>query len=140
MKCMQTHICIMLSCIRTHFLKEQLCVLVVICITCPCNDVAQLDTSQLATVDMTMTFFSHSDVLGPSRITRKELASSIVHSALERTLCRFPLLHGGGACYPGLVVLSGDGNRSRSRVAETSARGAQWTDGRSSLTVLRMLR
>ena len=26
------------------------------------------------------------------------------------------------------MVLSGDGNRSRSRVAETSARGSHWTD------------
>ena len=29
----------------------------------PCNDAAMLDTSQPVTVDMTVTFFSHSDVL-----------------------------------------------------------------------------
>ena len=48
----------------------------------PCNVVAQLVRSQPITVDTTVTFFSHSGVLGPSRFTRKELASSIVHSAL----------------------------------------------------------
>ena len=59
----------------------------------PCNVVAQLVTSQPVTEDMTKTFFSHSDVSCASRITRKLLASSIVHSALEHILCRFPLLH-----------------------------------------------
>ena len=44
--------------------------------------VAQLVTSQLVTADLTLTCFSYTDVLGPSRITRKQLASSIVHSAL----------------------------------------------------------
>ena len=37
------------------------------CLLNPCNVVAQLVTSQPVTV----TFFSHSDVLGPRRITRK---------------------------------------------------------------------
>ena len=61
------------------------------CLLNPCNVVAQLVTSQPVTVVTTVTFFSHSDVLGPSRITRKYLASSIVHSALEHVLCCFPL-------------------------------------------------
>ena len=56
------------------------------CLLNLCNVVAQLVTSQPVTVDTTVTFFSHSDVLGPSRITRKQLASSIVHSALD-TFC-----------------------------------------------------
>ena len=62
------------------------------CLLNPCNVVAQLVTSQPVTVDTTVTFFSHSDVLGPSRITRKWLASSIVHSALEHDFCLFPTL------------------------------------------------
>ena len=41
------------------------------CLLNPCDVVAQLATSQPATADTTVTFFSHSDVLGPSRITRK---------------------------------------------------------------------
>ena len=41
------------------------------CLFKPCNVVALLVTSQPVTVDTTVTFFSHSDVLGPSRITRK---------------------------------------------------------------------
>ena len=41
------------------------------CLLSPCNVVAQLVTSQLVAEDTTATFFSHSDVLGPSRITRK---------------------------------------------------------------------
>ena len=56
------------------------------CLLNPCNVVAQLVTSQPVTVDTTVTFFSHSDVLGPSRITRKKLSSSIVHSELEHVL------------------------------------------------------
>ena len=44
---------------------------------------AQWVTSQLVTANTTVTFFSHTGVLGPSRIVRKHLASSIVHSALE---------------------------------------------------------
>ena len=58
--------------------------------------------------------FSCTDVLGPSRIVRTQLASSTVHSALEHVLCCFPLLHGSGASYPGNGVLSGDGIYSRS--------------------------
>ena len=50
------------------------------CLLNPCNVFAQLVTSQSVAVDTTMTFFSRSDVLGPSRITRKQLASSIAHS------------------------------------------------------------
>ena len=42
-----------------------------ICLLNPCNVVAQLVSSQPVTVDTTVTFFSHSDVLGSSRITRK---------------------------------------------------------------------
>ena len=76
--------------------------------------VAQLVTSQLIAEETTVTFFSHSDVLGPSRITRKYLTLSTVHSAIELVLCCFPLLHGSGAGYLGFVVLSGDGIRSRS--------------------------
>ena len=38
----------------------------------PCNLVAPLLTSQLATVVLTMTEITHLDVLGPSRITRKD--------------------------------------------------------------------
>ena len=41
------------------------------CLLNLCNVVAQLVTSQPVTVDTTVTFFPHSDVLGPSRITRK---------------------------------------------------------------------
>ena len=41
------------------------------CFLNPCNVVAQLVTSQPVTVDATVTFFLNSDVLGPSRITRK---------------------------------------------------------------------
>ena len=53
------------------------------CLLKPCDDVAQLDTSQPVTVDMTIKFFSYSDGLGPSRFTRKkELASSVAHSTL----------------------------------------------------------
>ena len=37
----------------------------------PCNVVAQLVTSQPVAAHTTVTFFSHSDVLGPSRNTRK---------------------------------------------------------------------
>ena len=43
----------------------------IFCLLKPCNVVAQLVTSQPVIVDTTVTFFSHSDVLGPSRITRK---------------------------------------------------------------------
>ena len=41
------------------------------CLLNPCYGVAQLVTLQLVTVDTAVTFFSHSDVLGPSRIMRK---------------------------------------------------------------------
>ena len=59
----------------------------------PCSVVAQLVTSQLVTVDLTLTCFSHTDVLGPSRTVRKQLASSTVHSAHSHVLRGFPLLH-----------------------------------------------
>ena len=62
------------------------------CLLNPCNVVAQLVTSQSATVDFTLTCFSYTDVLGPSRIVRKELASSTVHSVHLHIVCRFPLL------------------------------------------------
>ena len=71
----------------------------------PCDVVAQLVTSQPVTVDLTLTCFSCTDVFGPSRITRKQLASSVVHSALLHDLRRFQLLHGSGAGYSGIVVL-----------------------------------
>ena len=71
----------------------------------PYNVVAQLLTSQPATVDLTVTFISHSDVMGPSRITREEPESSIVHDTRERDLWRIQLLHCSGADHPGLVVL-----------------------------------
>ena len=58
----------------------------------PCTAAAQLLTSPPVTEDLTMTFISHSDVLGPSRITSKQLASSVVHSALEHMLCHIQLL------------------------------------------------
>ena len=67
-------------------------VIIIICFLNPCNVVAQLVTSQPFAVDTTMTFFSYTDVLGPSRITRKQLASSIVHSVLLHVLCCFVLL------------------------------------------------
>ena len=50
-----------------------------------------LHTSQPATVDLTLTCFSHTDVLGPSRISRKQLAAHIYtfcvvsHSCIERS-------------------------------------------------------
>ena len=56
------------------------------CLLNPCNVVAQLVTSQPVTVDLTLTCFSCTDVLGPSRITRKQLASSVVHGALLHVL------------------------------------------------------
>ena len=55
------------------------------CLLNPCNVVALLVTSQPVAVDTTVTFFSHSHVLGPSRIVRKQLASSIVHSCKTPT-------------------------------------------------------
>ena len=55
------------------------------CFLKQCYVVAQLVTSQPA-VDLTLT------CLGPSRITRKTLASSNVHSAVLYVLCCFPLL------------------------------------------------
>ena len=63
------------------------------CLLNPLNAVAQLVTSQPVAVDTTTTFFSHLDVLGPSQITRKQLASSFVHSALLHVLWCFPLFH-----------------------------------------------
>ena len=95
------------------------------CLLNPCNVVAQLVTSQPDAVDLTLTCFSHTDVLGPSRIARKQLASSTVHSAHLHVLRGFPLLHGSGAGYPGIAILiyswhcgigilSGDGICSRS--------------------------
>ena len=57
-----------------------------VCLLNPCNVVAQLVTSQPVAVDTTMTVFSHSDVLGPSRITRKQLASSSAQRICTR-LC-----------------------------------------------------
>ena len=58
----------------------------------PCNVVAQLVTSQPVAEDLTLTCFSCTDLLGPSRITRKQLASSIEHSALVHVVRGFPLL------------------------------------------------
>ena len=75
------------------------------CLLNPCNVVAQLVTSQLVTVDTTMTFMSFTDVLSSSRITRKQFASSIVHGALAPVLCCFPILHGSGAGCPGIGIL-----------------------------------
>ena len=49
-------------------------------------------TSQPVTVDLTLTFFSETDVMGPNRNTRKQLPSSVVHSALLHVLCCFPHL------------------------------------------------
>ena len=60
------------------------------CLLNPCNVVAQLVTSQPATVDLTLTCFSHTDVLGPSQIVRKQLASSTVHTAHLHVLRGFP--------------------------------------------------
>ena len=75
------------------------------CLLNHCNVVAQLVTSQPVTVDTTVTFIPFTDVLSSSRIMQKQLASSIVHSALAPVLRRFPLLHGSGGGYPGIVVL-----------------------------------
>ena len=55
------------------------------CLLNPCNVVAQLVTSQLVTVDLTLTCFTCTDVLVPSRITR---TARIIHSA-ERIFTRF---------------------------------------------------
>ena len=71
------------------------------CLLNPCNVVAQLVTSRPVAVDTTVTFFSHADVLDPSRITRKWLTSSTSCTAHLNTFCVcFPLLHGCGAAYP----------------------------------------
>ena len=82
------------------------------CLLNPCNVVAQLVSSQPVTVDLTLTCFSYTDVLGPSRISRKQLA----HSAL-RTLHPFcvvshscmvtePVILELWSCsIPGIVVL-----------------------------------
>ena len=51
-----------------------------LCLWNTCNVAAQLYTLHSVTVDLT--FISRQDVLGPSRMTRKQLVSSIVHSAL----------------------------------------------------------
>ena len=61
------------------------------CLLNPCNVVAQLVTSQPVTVDTTLPFISHTDVLGPSRISRKQLASTM-HSAHFHVLRGFPFL------------------------------------------------
>ena len=95
------------------------------CLLNPCKVVAQLLTSQLATVVLTMTHITHPDVMGPSRIIRKEPELHVVHIAFVHS----------GANYFCLVILSGSGKRSRSRVAQTSARGAQCTDGGNPATV-----
>ena len=63
------------------------------CLLNPCNVVAQWVTSQPVTVDLTLTCFSHSDVLGPSRTSRKQLASSTVHSSHLHVFRGFPFLH-----------------------------------------------
>ena len=57
------------------------------------------------------------DVLGRSRITEKSL-SHLVRSTHLTRIRQSSDLHGSGACYPGLVVFSGYGCCSRSRVAE----------------------
>ena len=49
-------------------------------------------TLQPVTVNTTVTFISFTDVLGPSRTTRKKLASSTVHSAHLHVLPGFPSL------------------------------------------------
>ena len=63
-----------------------------VCLLNSCDVAAQLLTSQPIKEDLTMTFISHSDVLGPSQIRKKKLASSVVHSALEHILCHIQLL------------------------------------------------
>ena len=49
--------------------------------------VAQLVTSQPVTVDTTVTFFSHSDVLGPSRNTRENSSHHPLCTAHMNTVC-----------------------------------------------------
>ena len=56
------------------------------CLLIPCNVVPQLVTSQPVTADLTLTCFSHTDVLGPSRKSRK--TARIIHSA-QRTCTHF---------------------------------------------------
>ena len=58
----------------------------VFCFLNPCNVVAQLVTSQRDAVDLTLTCFSCTDVLGPSRIAEK--TTLIIHW-LKRTLHPF---------------------------------------------------
>ena len=63
------------------------------CFLNPCIVVAQLVTSQPAIVDLTLTCFSYTDVMGPSRISVK--TARIIHSAWRTfapVLRRFPLL------------------------------------------------
>ena len=62
------------------------------CLLNPCNVLAQLVTSQLVTIDLTLTCFLYTDVLGPSRISWKQHISSTVQSAHLHVLRGFPLL------------------------------------------------
>ena len=70
----------------------------------PCKVVAPLPTSQPLSIVLTLTDITHLDVLGPSHIRRKEPELHVCTSHLWHC----PLLHGSGATYPGLVVLSGE--------------------------------
>ena len=74
------------------------------------------------------------DVLGPSRNTENNLRHPVQGAHLTR-FGWFSDLQSSGANYPGLVVLSGYGYYSRNRVAETTSRGAQRTDGRRATAV-----
>ena len=49
------------------------------CLLNPCNVVAQLVTSEFVTVDTTVIFFSHSDVLDPA--SDHEKIAGIIHGA-----------------------------------------------------------
>ena len=79
---------------------------------------------------ITLTLDHITTPLGPESNQRIQFASSSAVYTLTR-FGRCSDSHGGGAYYPGLVVLSGYDHYSRSRVAETTTRGAQPADGRS---------
>ena len=74
--------------------------------------------------------------------SKRKQFSSLCTAHFAPVLCRLPHLHGSGAGIPGIGILiyswycgigisSGDGICSRSRDAETSARGCEWTNGKS---------
>ena len=75
------------------------------CLLNPCTVVAQLVTSQLDTVDMTVTFLSSDRRLELKSDPREKQFSSLCTAHFAPILCRFPFLHGSGAGIPGIGIL-----------------------------------